>query len=191
MMNENENNEEEDVVLDTDADAIEDVEIEETESKFENKLKEVKKKLKSCEAERTDNMDALQRAKADFLNSKKRNDEQLQREVARASDSFIEKLLPLCDSFDMAMLDKESWDSADEKWKTGIEAIHTQLLSILTSYNIEKVGEAGQAFDPNIHEAISVDEESDADTDTVTAVLQSGYKREEELIRPAKVILSK
>jgi len=56
---------------------------------------------------------------------------------------------------------------------------------------LKKVGEEGEKFDPNIHEALSVDEKSDADTDIVTKVLQSGYKRNKELIRPAKVILSK
>jgi len=123
---------------------IEDVEIEDLETQEDNKVKKLINKLKICESEKSKHLDALQRAKADFLNSKKRNKEQLQRETVRASSSFVKKLLPLCDSFDMAMSDEESWNASNENWQSGIEAIHNQLNSILKSYDVEKSRRRGR-----------------------------------------------
>ena len=89
------------------------------------------------------------------------------------------------------MGDTEVWEACDDSWKSGIEAIHTQLVSIMKSYDVEKFGAPGDNFDPNIHEAVSVDEVTKAEPDKVISVLQAGYIKNGELLRPAKVILSK
>jgi len=188
MLDKKMNDEENDVVSESVHE--DDVEIEELESRSEDKLKKLKAKLRQCEKEKASHLEEFQRAKADFLNSKKRLAEQLDKDTERVANNFIEKLLPLCDSFDMAMSDTKSWKKCDESWRSGIEAIYTQLDSILRSYDVEKIGEKGEMFDPNKHEAVST-AESDETQEIIIEVLQSGYKRGEHLIRPAKVILSK
>lgn len=182
--------ENEEFVTETDEAQGEDVEIEDIEEGESDKIKKLREKLKACQKEKNEHLESLQAAKADFLNSKRRLQEQLERDVERTTNTFISKLLPLCDSFDSAMADKEAWERGDASWRNGIEAILAQLNTILKSYNVERVGEPGEAFDPNKHEAVSSQESSEHDPDTILKVMQSGYIRNNELIRPAKVIIS-
>lgn len=166
-------------------------ELEEIEEAIKDKLKTLRNKLKSCEKEKMEHLENLQRAKAEFLNSKKRLAEQSVIDKERVISAHIEKLLPLCDSFDMAMSNKNAWGSVDSAWREGIESIHTQLQSILTSYDVESFTPEGEHFNPEFHEAVSTaDTEEEVAAETIIQVLQAGYKRNNELIRPAKVILS-
>ncbi len=154
------------------------------------KLKRLREKLKACEDEKRTYLEDLQRTKADFLNSKRRLDEQLQRDKERATDKILKELLTLVDSFDTAMVDKELWDSIDTKWRVGVEAIHTKLISILKSNNVEPVDPKGEVFNPEEHEAVSNSPVTNSDdVDTIIAVLQKGFKRNGTIIRPARVVV--
>lgn len=166
----------------------EDLELEDLEERAEDKAKSLRAKLKSCDEEKRKILEDLQRTKADFLNSRRRIEEQATRNTERAIDDFIVALLPIVDSFDMAMADKKVWESADESWRKGIEAIQAQVHSLLKAYNVEQIGTEGEHFDPERHEAVSntpVDEE-DA-VDTVIQIFQKGYGRNGHIIRTAKV----
>ena len=180
---------EEEVVTDIDLEP-EDAELEDEESLAKDKLKSLRDKLKHSEEERKKCLDDLQRTRADFLNSRKRLDEQLARDRERATDRLIMELLPLADSFDMAMLDTELWEKMDTNLKTGIEAIQAKLSSILRSNNITTISPLGEMFDPNEHEAVSNSQVTDeAEVDKIIAVLQRGYKRNDDVIRPARVVV--
>ncbi len=180
---------EEEVVTDIDFEP-EDTELEDEELLSKDKLKSLRDKLKLSEEERKKCQDDLQRMKADFLNSRKRLEEQLARDKERATDKLIVELLTLADSFDMAMLDKELWGGMDTRLKTGIEAIQAKLSSILISNNITTISPEGEMFDPNEHEAVSNSPVTDdGDIDKIIAVLQRGYKRNNDIIRPARVVV--
>ena len=180
---------EEEVVTDIDLEP-EDAELEDEESLAKDKLKSLRDKLKHSEEERKKCLDDLQRTRADFLNSRKRLDEQLARDRERATDRLIMELLPLADSFDMAMLDRELWEKMDARLKTGIEAIQAKLSSILKGNNITTISPLGEMFDPNEHEAVSNSQVTDeAEVDKIIAVLQRGYKRNDDVIRPARVVV--
>jgi molecular chaperone GrpE len=167
-------------------------EIEEIEDKATNKLKELREKLKVCEHEKMEHLENLQRAKAEFLNGKKRLEEEKIGDKKRAENKQIEKLLPMADSFHMAMHDKEAWGAIDEQWRKGVESIHNQLHNILDSYNVSEMNPEGDEFDPNLHEAmtnVSVDDATQHNK--VISVIQNGFTRKiedtEELLRPARV----
>jgi len=104
-------------------------------------------------------------------------------------------MLPLCDSFQMAMSDKEAWEKADDNWRKGIEGIYSQLQSLLTTYSVKAIDAAGEKFDPRRHESLStVPVTDEKDIDSVMQVIQTGYEvvksdGEAELIRPARVII--
>lgn len=163
-----------------------DIEFEDVEEQPKDKLKKLRDELKNCQKERQEYLDGWQRAKADVLNSKKRAAEEFERARERAAMAHVEKLLPLCDSFSMALSDG-AWEEAPESWKKGIEQTHSQLIAILKEYGVEAVGEVGETFDPSIHEAVSA--ENGEGGETVTQVLQKGYRMGEQLIRPAKVVV--
>lgn len=171
-------------------DAPEEPEIEDIEGDVTDALKKYKEKLKICQKERGEYLDGWQRSKADYLNQKRRLETERAQEIERSAIYFIEKLLPLCDSFDIALQNFAQENGGKSEWKTGIEQIHNQLLSVLTSYNVEVLDPLGEAFDPHFHEAVSempVTDESQHHI--IVNVLQNGYKIGERLIRPAKVVV--
>ncbi len=156
--------------------------IDTTEGNALEKIKDLKEKLKACEKERKDYLDGWQRSKADYLNSKKRFDEERREVALRTEDAFIERLLPLCDSFDMAVAHGEA--------TAGWNQIHSQLKALLASLEVIEIGAPGEAFDPRLHEALKTEDvEDQAKDDHVTEVLQKGYMRRDRLLRPAKVII--
>jgi molecular chaperone GrpE len=171
-----------------------DAELEDIEENSVGKIKQLQKQLKECEKEKMEHLENLQRAKADFLNGKRRLEEERLRDKERAVSAQIEKLIPLCDSFQMAKNDKEAWDAIDETWRKGVEGIYNQLQAILSSYGVKEVRPLGEAFDPNIHEAMTnMPVENADDHHKIMSVIQNGFIRtignKQELIRPARVIV--
>lgn len=167
-------------------------ELEDIEENSAQKIKKLQQKLKVCEKEKAEHLEDLQRAKADFLNGKRRLEEERIRDKERAVSDQIERLLPLCDSFQMAMSDTDAWESIDETWRKGIEGIYTQLQRILSSYGVTEIHPTGEAFDPQLHEALTNVPVSDKkDHHKVITVIQNGFTRTvngtEILIRPARV----
>ena len=179
-----------DVILEpelNDETAFEDVD--ETEGNYPQRIKALKQQLTTVEKERKEYLDGWQRAKADYLNAKKRFDEELSSSTRRAEMRFAEKLLPLVDSFSMAIDGIES-NNEENAWKTGLLQIHTQLTSLLREIGVREIDALGKAFDPHLHEALQSKQVDDATKhDTVLAVLQKGYLYNDTLLRPTKVII--
>ncbi len=164
--------------------------LEEGEKTQADTIKKLRKKLAECEADKKAHLDDLQRVRADFLNSKRRLEEQFARDKERATDKLLIELISLIDSFDTAMVDKQLWEAIDERWRRGIEAIHTNLISILKSNNVVTLDPLGEMFNPEEHEAVAnIEVTDDAQVDTITAVLQKGFKRNDNIIRHAKVVV--
>src|SRR5690606_19600211 len=102
-MKENENhNSDEETVLEEETDDSFEPELEDIEEAAGDKLKKLRDKLKACDEDKRQILEELQRSKADFLNSRKRLENQLERDRERITTGHIEELLPLKDSFDIA-----------------------------------------------------------------------------------------
>jgi len=184
------NDEKKEGITDEDTDiAAEEPELEVVENLEVNKLKTLKDKLKRLDEEKRAALEELALTKADFLNARKRLEDEKLRAVERQKIKDIEALLPLCDSFTMAMADKKAWEAADERWRKGVEGIYAQLQQVLAGYGVESFDPAGEPFDPNLHEALSTTE-SDQAPDTVVSTMQLGYKLNGTIIRHAKVTIS-
>ncbi|MEM9336299.1 MAG: nucleotide exchange factor GrpE [Patescibacteria group bacterium] len=184
----------EDIEIETESVPEEDISIEDAEAMSNDKLKDLRTKLKQCEAEKSDHLEELQRAKADFLNARKRLDEERVADRTRNKIAHVEELLPLCDSFTMAMGDTAAWEEAPEKWRKGVEGIHAQLHNLLQQYGVKEVAPTGEQFDPQHHEAMGSEAVEDSKlVDTVVKVIQPGYTMivdgTERQIRPARVIV--
>ena len=159
-----------------------DADLEDVEAESMDKIKKLQRKLKECEAEKMKHLEDLQRAKAEFLNSRKMLDEQLTRDRERITEKHVLALLPLADSFDMAMKDP-AWQQADSAWKEGIERIYAQLKNILAQNRVESFDPLGEEFNPHEHEAVI----NSGNGNTIGDVLQKGYRRDGTIIRPAMV----
>ncbi len=154
-----------------------------------DKIKTLKNKLKKCEEERKMYLDSWQRDKADFVNARKNDSREKERFLLFAKKDLILQLLPVVDSFDMAMLDKDRWSNLDQNWRQGMEQIYNQFNKVLNENGVvEVVPEVGQEFDPALQEAFGVVEVEDEKNDgKVIEIMQKGYLLEQEVIRTAKV----
>ncbi len=187
-----ENNEELEEITDEQTDTME-PEITEIEDAEENKLKKLRDKLKRAEEDKRAALEELASVKADFLNARKRLEEESIRTIERKTNQHLENLLPLADSFAMAMSNKEVWEKADENWRKGIEGIYAQLLQVLRDGGVESVDPTGETFDPNLHEAIHTEPVDDDLVDKILSVMQLGYQivkgDEKRALRPARVTI--
>lgn len=163
--------------------------LEEIEDLEESKLKTLRDKVARLDEEKRAVLEELATVKADFLNARKRLEEDKLRGIERQKIKDIEALLPLADAFTMAMSNADAWNAVDETWRKGVEGIYQNLVSILSSHGVESFDPTGEAFDPNLHEALSTTP-SEQDTDTVVSTMQLGYKLGDTVIRAAKVVIS-
>jgi molecular chaperone GrpE len=121
----------------------------------------------------------LQRLQAEYANYRKR----VERDRAVAHESAIGAVLTEL----LAILDDV--DRADQHGELsgGFKAVADQLNSITSRIGLEKYGTEGEAFDPQIHEALMHEESADVEVPTASKILQSGYRYKERILRPARV----
>ncbi|HEY1037076.1 MAG TPA: nucleotide exchange factor GrpE, partial [Candidatus Paceibacterota bacterium] len=151
-------------------------------------IKKLRAKLKVAVEEKQAYLNGWQKDKAEFINARRRDEESKQDFLKFAKQGVLEDMLPVLDSFDMAMANKASWESVSEEWRKGIEGIYNQLSGILSKQGVTGFGAIGDVFDPNLHQSISmVPAEDKTKADTVAEVLQKGYMLNGKVIRPAMV----
>ena len=154
----------------------------------EDQIKKLREKLRACEKEKQLNLDGWQRAKADFVNFKKREEEGKAEFIKYADEGVVSDLLPVLESFHMAFANKEAWAKVDPAWRKGVEYIHTQLVQILREHGLTEVDPMGKDFDPNEHMSVGLVHTDDAKLFyKVAEVLQSGYRLNGKLIRSPQV----
>lgn len=178
----------------TNEDNRDDIELVDEEARSTDKIKQLREKLHQCDDEKKSILEESQRQKADFLNARKRLEDDRKRDKVRYAREYVETLLPLCDSFDMAMSDQAAWGKADATWRQGIEGIHKQLKSVLASHGVCEIDAQNAPFDPKHHDAIGSEVVADKKMhDTVVKVMQKGYELTidgtTEIFRPARVII--
>lgn len=151
-------------------------------------LKKLRERLRKCEEEKKEYLDGWQRMRADFANARKEEDVRRGEIIKFASEGLVEDLLPILDSFSMAFSNKESWEKVDANWRKGVEYIYTQFLSVLESRGLVEIGVVGEHIDPRIHVAIETIPTDDTHKeDTVSEIIQKGYRLHSKVIRPARV----
>ena len=124
----------------------------------------------------------LQRLQAEYANYRKR----IERDRSLAHDMAIGAVLTEL----LALLDDVDRAEQHGELTGGFKAIADQLNSITARIGLEKYGTEGEAFDPQIHEALMHDTSADVAVPTATKILQSGYKYKERILRPARVAVT-
>ena len=151
-------------------------------------IKKLREKIKKLEGEKQEYLDLSQRTRADYANYKKEVESNRISDRKFATKRFIEELLPVLDSYDMAQANKEAWEKVDQNWRVGIEYIFGQLRTVLENEGVTQFGKVGDTFDPHLHESMEqVITESEGDNDKIMKVLQNGYKMNDIILRPARV----
>ena len=135
--------------------------------------------------------DAALRAQADAQNIKRRAEQDIERARKFALEQFTRELLPVADNLERALESAAGDDEAIKPIAEGVELTLKSLLDAMKKSNIEVVDPMGEPFDPNLHQAMSMVENSDVEPNSVIAVMQKGYTLNGRLVRPAMVMVSK
>ena len=158
------------------------MEIEDPEAteKFEDKLAKMREELSACRKEKIEYRDGWQRAKADYVNALKRFGDDAKASESRGKIRAVETLLPAFDALERA---KEHGEIPE-----GFLAIARQLESAFAALGLEEIGNVGEKFNPALHDGLGQDPADSIETDdTITVVLEKGWKIGDVIIRPAKV----
>jgi molecular chaperone GrpE len=138
--------------------------------------------------ERDDLLGTSQRLQADFENYRKRVLREQTALVERATEGLVEQLLPVVDSFELAVANLGN-DTDVENVRKGVELVYAELLGVLERAGLEPIAALGEPFDPNVHEAVLQDD--GAGEPHVAGVLRNGWKLKGRVLRPAMVKVSR
>lgn len=153
------------------------------EESAQESIKKLREKLKKALEEKQEYLTGWQKDKADFINAKKRDEEDKKDFVRFANENLLAELFPVLDSFNMAMGNKEAWEKVDKNWRMGVEQIANQLKKVLEDHGLKEIDPIGQKFDPMRDEAIEDGKESDM----VTTVVAKGYSLNGKIVKAPKV----
>ncbi len=166
---------------------IEDIVFEESDIP-QDRIKKIKDKLNKCLSENKENLLGWQRARADFVNAKKENEERVRESSSHAKANLIEEMFPVVDSFEMAFVDKKAWEKVDKNWRVGVEYIYSQLVSVFESNGVKQINPLGSKFDHNLHTSVEIIKTDNKEEDgIVVEVVQKGYELGGRVMRAAKV----
>jgi molecular chaperone GrpE len=140
--------------------------------------------LATARAERDQYLDALRRIKAEFDNSRKRQERDLARLREAAAERLVLELLPVLDNLDRAL-------EVEGDIREGVRATRDQLMETLGAEGLLPVVADGQPFDPNVHEAVMGQPSEEHEDGTVLQTFQRGYVLKGKSIRPAKVVVAR
>jgi len=160
------------------------------EEKKKLNIKELQKKLEECQKLQEEYLAGWQRARADFLNYKKKELERVEDLVNLAKSKIFLKILSILDNLERAKAQIPE-DLKNSDWVKGIFQIENQFRNFLKEEGIEEIKTEGEHFDPNFHEAVGEVEAKDTKPDQIVEVLEKGYLLNGQLLRPAKVRVAK
>ena len=141
-------------------------------------------------AQSNEYLDGWQRARADFVNYKKRIEREQAETYRMAAASVLKRFLEVLDDLDLALANKPDQSGAED-FSNGIELIRQKMLSIMENEGITRMDVDGLEFDPNLHEAISSEDSPDHDSGEIIAVVKNGYMVGDKVLRPAVVRVAK
>lgn len=161
---------------------------EDGEEDLKKTLKKLRTDLKILKKENEEYLIGWQKERAEFINYKKQENDRYAKFSEAVRERILTRFLSIIDSFNMAFANKEAWEKVDDGWRKGVEYIYAQLNAIFEEYGVRPVGEAGESFDPNIHQSIDMVETDKKELEhKVVAIIQKGYKLGERVIRAARV----
>lgn len=128
---------------------------------------------------------------ADFENFKKRAARERDEVRRSTTESVLARLLPVLDTFEMAMQAAAQPSANLDMLKAGVAMIQTQLKNTVAEYGVEEIDAVGKPFDPSLHDALSQQETTEVPDGQVVSQTRKGYRMKERLLRPAAVVVAR
>lgn len=132
------------------------------------------------------------RAQAEIQNIRRRAEQDVEKAHKFALEKFSKELLTVVDNLErgLAALDNAVTDKKTQALVDGVEMTHKEFISTLAKFGVEAVGAVGEAFNPELHQAISMQPAEGIDANHISTVLQKGYTLQGRVLRPAMVIVA-
>lgn len=156
-----------------------------------DELTQLQQKLAEQEAVAADHWDRLLRLQAEMENQRKRAQNDVTKARKFALEGIVNDLLPVRDSLEMGLVAAQAEDADPKSIIEGADLTLKMLVQLFEKNNIEEVNPVDEKFDPEFHQAMSMQEVEGKAPNTVTSVMQKGYTLNERLVRPALVMVSK
>jgi molecular chaperone GrpE len=166
------------------------VETEETIVSGQDEEKEMFAELEEARQKLQESEEKVLRLAAEFENTKKRLQRERETSLKYAEENVLKELLPGIDNIDRAMEQGQDSNSM-EGLLEGIELTRKGLSATLEKFGVKAIESIGEPFDPNIHEAVAMEETEEMEPNRVLKEFQKGYLYKDRLLRAAKVIVSK
>jgi molecular chaperone GrpE len=155
------------------------------------RIAELEKALAVAEAKVDAQKDSVIRAKADVENIRRRSAKDVEKAHKFALEKFANELLPVLDNLERAIQFSDKENEAIKAIVDGVELTHQSFISSVEKFGMEVVDPQGETFNPERHQAMSMQENADVKPNSIIAVMQKGYVLNGRLLRPAMVMVSK
>ena len=163
----------------------------ETARVVEGDIQALQEALDEATAQASDNWDKFMRAQAEMDNILKRTKRDLENAHKFALEKFVKELLSVRDSLEMGLDHAEGEDVDPVKLKEGSELTLRMLSQVMEKFNVVQVDPHGEAFNPDVHEAMTMVPSNEVAPNSVLEVIQKGYLLNDRLIRPARVVVAR
>jgi molecular chaperone GrpE len=144
--------------------------------------------IRQAEKKAEENWELLLRARAEMENLRRRTQKDLENAHKYGMEKFVAELLPVRDSMELGLAAE---DASAESLREGMELTMNMLNRAFEKLGVTEIDPLHQPFNPELHQAMSMQPSADLEPNTVTAVMQKGYLLNDRLVRPAMVMVSK
>jgi molecular chaperone GrpE len=155
----------------------------------ENDLEKLRAELAEIEQKADEYLRLAQRTQADFVNYRRRVDEERAQQARDATISFLQRLFPVLDDFERALANATPAEIGSS-WGQGVQLVERNLRALLASDGVERIEAEGAEFDPRQHEALGSAPSGDVAEGHVLHIVRQGYRKGERVLRPAQVIVA-
>lgn len=154
-------------------------------------LRQAEERAAAAEEKAKEYWDRLLRTEAEKENVRKRAERDSDSARRYAVESFATELLAVRDSLELGLEAARQADADVDKIREGTELTHRMLTQVMEKFDIEEIDPVGEKFNPDLHQAMSMQEVEGYESNTVISVMQKGYRLGERLLRPALVMVAK
>jgi len=146
--------------------------------------------LEDARAKADEHWDLVLRTQAELENLKRRQERELENAHKYALDKFVGEIVGVWDSLELGKQAAFDENADIVKLREGTELTLQQLATVMSKFGVEQINPEGQPFNPELHQAMSMQPRDDVPANTVVAVIQRGYTLNGRLVRPALVMVS-
>jgi molecular chaperone GrpE len=155
-----------------------------------DQLETLRSELAEIEQKANEYLRLAQRTQADFINYRRRVEEERVQQARDANVALLQRLFPILDDFERALANA-SPEELQSSWGQGVQLVERNLRSLLAADGVERIEAEGAEFDPRLHEALGSQPSTEVPEGHVLSVVRQGYRKGERVLRPAQVIIAK